>query len=142
MDNYITSPNPDLTAWQVGQQTELDLYSWLERSKQCGITHQLTAKQFPGTGAWLDVVDFGRAQTRNSESVSDVAFVDIGGGQGQLCRELVRRYSEIQGRLICQDRQEVICRSPGIKGVEMMAYDFSNVQPVKGERSGTLREYT
>ncbi|KAK1069941.1 hypothetical protein LTR74_004572 [Friedmanniomyces endolithicus] len=68
---------------------------------------------------------------------SDVAFVDVAGGNGHQTAGLLRAFPGIKGRLIVQDLPEVI---EGIKvldpRIERMPYDFLTPQPeaVKGAR--------
>ncbi|KAK1077489.1 hypothetical protein LTR48_008760, partial [Friedmanniomyces endolithicus] len=68
---------------------------------------------------------------------SDVAFVDVAGGNGHQTAGLLRAYPGVKGRLIVQDLPEVI---EGIKvldsRIERMPYDFLTPQPetVKGAR--------
>ncbi|KAK1063645.1 hypothetical protein LTR33_012247 [Friedmanniomyces endolithicus] len=68
---------------------------------------------------------------------SDVAFVDVAGGNGHQTAGLLRAYPGVKSRLIVQDLPEVI---EGIKvldsHIERMPYDFLTPQPetVKGAR--------
>ncbi|KAK0610667.1 O-methyltransferase-domain-containing protein, partial [Bombardia bombarda] len=71
--------------------------------------------------------------------------VDVGGGLGQLLRDML---SEVKGirpeRCVLQDRQEVIDEAitkgdPVLEGVVMMEHDFHEEQPVKGAKIYLLR---
>ncbi|TKA64800.1 hypothetical protein B0A55_10113 [Friedmanniomyces simplex] len=68
---------------------------------------------------------------------SDVAFVDVAGGNGHQTAGLHRAFPSVKGRLVVQDLPEVI---DGIKEldprIERMSYDFLTPQPetVKGAR--------
>ena len=66
------------------------------------------------------------------EAQDDVLIVDVGGGKGHDLAEFKSRFPEIQGRLVCQELPYLV---PEIKveGVEPMAHDFRNPQPVKGK---------
>lgn len=60
-------------------------------------------------------------------------FVDIGGNIGQQAARIVDQHPELAGRVVVQDREETIARAPATKGVQLMAHDFFQTQPVKGE---------
>ncbi|TGO45565.1 hypothetical protein BCON_0382g00070 [Botryotinia convoluta] len=62
-----------------------------------------------------------------------VLLVDIGGGQGQAIAAIKDIIEGTKGRLILQDREEVMLENPNpIPGIEKMTYDFFTPQPVKG----------
>ena len=59
--------------------------------------------------------------------------VDIGGGRGLAMLEMRKRIPSLQGKLILQDRKEVLDSIPEeeLPGVEKMEHDFFTEQPVK-----------
>jgi demethylsterigmatocystin 6-O-methyltransferase len=61
-------------------------------------------------------------------------FVDVGGGTGQQCLELKKKYPNLTGRVILQDLPAVVAEAefPADLGIEKMAYDFFTEQPIKG----------
>ena len=61
-----------------------------------------------------------------------IMFVDVGGGRGHEVLELRRRFPGMQGRMILQDRPEVIRTIHETDGMEVMEYDFFKPQPAKG----------
>jgi ubiquinone/menaquinone biosynthesis C-methylase UbiE len=62
-----------------------------------------------------------------------VLLVDIGGGQGQASKAIRKLVGDTKGRIILQDREEVMRENAeDIEGVEKMTYDFFTPQPVKG----------
>ncbi|CAK48240.1 uncharacterized protein An11g00070 [Aspergillus niger] len=66
----------------------------------------------------------------------DIAtIVDVGGGRGHILRQLKESLAGIPGRYILQDRESVIAdNGPEMEshGIEPMAHDFFNPQPVSG----------
>lgn len=60
-------------------------------------------------------------------------LVDVGGGLGHDLLELKAKYPEISGRLVLQDRPDVL-QQVGIvdKGIELTPHDFFTPQPLKG----------
>lgn len=67
-----------------------------------------------------------------------VFWVDVGGGFGQRTVELKDKFSDLPGRCIVQDLKSVIdiAKMKGLDkaaGVDFMAHDFFEQQPVKGK---------
>ncbi|KAL2127245.1 hypothetical protein VTI74DRAFT_11052 [Chaetomium olivicolor] len=76
----------------------------------------------------------------------EVVVVDVGGGLGQLLRDVVRDVEGVKAKqCVLQDRREVIeearekARESGLEGVVMMEHDFHQEQPVKGALVYLLR---
>ena len=62
-----------------------------------------------------------------------VLIVDVGGGIGHDLEEFKLKHPEAPGRLILQERQEVIDQiSQALPGIELRVHDFFTPQPVKG----------
>lgn len=70
---------------------------------------------------------------------SDVLLVDVGGGLGHDLRELREKYPKLPGKLVLQDRGEVLTeasKSGGdIESFQTMPHDFFTLQPVQGARA-------
>lgn len=64
-----------------------------------------------------------------------VLFVDVAGGRGVDIAELRGRFPDAKGRLILQDRPEVLQDVTGLEGVEKVDIDFFQGQPVQGKQS-------
>ncbi|RAL01220.1 O-methyltransferase [Aspergillus ibericus CBS 121593] len=61
--------------------------------------------------------------------------VDVGGGRGHILRQLKQNLAGLPGRYILQDREMVIADNGSemeTDGIEPMAHDFFEAQPVKG----------
>lgn len=86
--------------------------------------------------SFLDFMDckalFGGA------SGETIVFVDVGGGKGQQCALLKQKMPDVLGRVVLQDRKEVLDHAEAIPGVEKMEIDFWVEQPIKGS-VGTYR---
>jgi hypothetical protein len=73
-----------------------------------------------------------------SKQGDDAVFlVDVGGGRGHDLEGLKGAHPNIKGRLILQDRPEVVSLAEPSPGLEKMVHDFNTPQPIKG-RLGTL----
>ncbi|KAB8298688.1 hypothetical protein EYC80_000865 [Monilinia laxa] len=69
------------------------------------------------------------------ETTDDTVLpVDIGGGQGHAITTIKKLIQETKGRMILQEREEVIREiiDLGFVGIEKMSYDFFTPQPIKG----------
>lgn len=88
--------------------------------------------QFASLPTWLDVVDFKTEMGKDLAS-SDVAFVDVGGGNGQQCASLRQKFPDLQGRIVLQDRPDVLKIALPVDNMEKMDYDYLTEQPVKSE---------
>lgn len=121
-----------LTAFQRGQNTPEDFYTWQEtRPVQRDAFHRFMDAQFSSLPTWLDVVPFESEIAKGATS-TDVAFVDVGGGNGSQCAVLKKSVPGLAGRLILQDKPYVLQKALEVDGMEKMAYDFLTEQPVKG----------
>lgn len=87
--------------------------------------------QFASLPTWLDAVDF-EAEMGKGLTSDSVAFVDVGGGNGQQCDSLKKKFPELAGRFVLQDRPEVLEKALAVDGMEKMSYDYLTEQPVKG----------
>jgi hypothetical protein len=62
-----------------------------------------------------------------------VLLVDVGGGLGHDLQEFQRKYPTAPGRLILQDKPDVVDQIFSTMGrIEVMAHDFFCEQPIKG----------
>lgn len=66
-------------------------------------------------------------------------FVDVGGGRGQKCIQLLEKYSNLMGRVVLQDLPEAVDDMEPIEGIKVVAQDFFKPQAVKGARIYYLR---
>lgn len=115
-------------ALQKGLNTDLGLFPWLKQ-------HPDLLKDFqslmgvPKEGNCLDVIPFDYLSTSGHQGP---VLVDIGGNTGQQAARLLSKYPELAGRVVVQDRDEVVNSAPAIKGVQFMAHNFFSPQPVNG----------
>ena len=87
--------------------------------------------------AWVGVEARGMTGLAGEEGGSRVVVVDVGGGLGQLVRNVLRDVEGLMaGQCVVQDRREVVEEAragEGLEGVVLMEHDFHEEQPVKGE---------
>jgi hypothetical protein len=87
--------------------------------------------QFTMLPTWLSVISFESEYAQSVGSETPI-FVDVGGGNGQQCVLLKKRFPSLKGRVILQDRPTVLDRAVVGDSIEKMPYDYLTEQPVKG----------
>ncbi len=123
--------------WYLGHQTDQQAFEWVkERPNMMGHFMSWMVSQRDGLPMFLDVLDFEKEFA--VQGANNPVFVDIGGALGHQCIALRQKHPGLVGRVILQDREEVIQQVrtrpiPGFEGIETQPYDFFTPQPVKGE---------
>lgn len=94
-----------------------------------------------GKPAWVDPGFYPveeRLAAGYDPDISETMLIDVGGGMGHDLRELRAKHPSLPGKLILQDRPEVIStvgKEAGSTGVfEAQAHDFFTPQPVRHAR--------
>jgi trans-aconitate methyltransferase len=101
--------------------------------------HRLMDLQFAFSHTWLDVVDLAN-EFASVTGPETILFVDIGGGNGHQCEELLNKYPDLQGRVILEDQEKVIKHATVGKNVERLTYDYITEQPVRVANIYYLRQ--
>lgn len=124
-----------LTAFKLGQHTDEDFYTWLEThpTNQAAF-HRFMEAQFATLPTWLDVFDF-KAELGHNAGPADPVLVDVGGGNGSQCAGLRKAWPDMPGKMILQDKPQVLEKALEVEGLEKMGHDFLTEQPVKGQFS-------
>ncbi|KAL2816681.1 O-methyl transferase B [Aspergillus granulosus] len=76
---------------------------------------------------------------KTNQSPDAVLLVDIGGGVGHQCERLRACCPGIQGQIILQDLPEVIKDALSIPGVEVVAHNIFEPQPIRGAKFYYIR---
>ena len=128
---------PKGSAFQKALGTELGLYPWLKDRPNVLKNFQAAMRLNKDINS-MDVVPF---DDNVSGGHDGVVFVDIGGNFGHQAAKVLSKYPELAGRVVVQDRREVIQRHPDIKDIQWLEHDFFKTQPVKGKQlSERVRE--
>ncbi|KAI1371719.1 S-adenosyl-L-methionine-dependent methyltransferase [Hypoxylon crocopeplum] len=132
------------TALAKAHNTEKHAYSWLgENPWALKLTLAYMKVQFEGRPLFFDVLDF-QARFGTDSTGSTVLFVDIGGSTGSQSLNFRRRYPSLPGRVIIQDRPEVVQKAKSVldsaANIELEAYDIFTPQPIKGARAYYMRK--
>ncbi|KAI1458153.1 S-adenosyl-L-methionine-dependent methyltransferase [Annulohypoxylon moriforme] len=126
-------------------QSEKDIfYSWLGKDLPQRERFTIWTQCFRyGLPTIFDVFDI-KAEIAQDSTDSTILFVDVAGASGHQCIALKQRHPELSGRIILQDRPEVIQQVnsnplPGFDGIEAEPHDIFKPQPIKGARAYYLR---
>jgi hypothetical protein len=87
------------------------------------------------TTMWsVNIVDFRALLASKKTSKDDVLVVDVGGGKGHCLKRIHDAIPDIEGRLVLQDRPEVISDTYDLDAsrFEKYEYNFFEPQPIKG----------
>jgi hypothetical protein len=98
---------------------------------QAGAFQRFMKAQFSNLPTWLSVVSFGTEFAAASKPETPL-FVDVGGGIGQQCVLLREKLPDVMGKIVLQDRPDVLKNAIVKDGVDVMPYDYLTEQPVKG----------
>ena len=134
--NYKNPTDPKSCAFQEGFGTEEALFEWLPQHPDVvGDFSRWMKGQREGRANWLDWFPF-EEQVSNAfraDNVNGAAMlIDIGGGLGQEIEAIKMKYPKLPGRFVLQDLQHSIDRALPVEGMELMAHDFFQAQPIKG----------
>lgn len=130
----LTEGDGRSNAFKLGQNTSEDFYTWMDTHPvQKHAFHNFMKEQFASLPTWLDVVSFGTEFAQDIRP-DEVAFVDVGGGNGSQCAALKKALPDLKGRVVLQDQSYVLETALEVEGMEKMPYDFFTEQPVKGRQ--------
>lgn len=120
---------PKGNAFQKAHGTELEIYSWLKQRPDAFKNFQ-AAMRLIDENIGMDMAPFDDYVSGGHE---DVVFVDIGGKLGHQAAKLLSKHPELAGRVVVEDRSQVIQSHPDIKGIRWLEHDLFQAQPVKGQ---------
>lgn len=140
--NYVQPTSLMDGPFQAAHKTDLPFFAWLDANPPyMQIFNSYMSAYRAGRISWLDPgfypVQERLADQFNSDH-SDVLLVDVGGGLGHDLQDLREKYPALPGKLVLQDRAEVIAEvSTTTTGqhFQAMAHDFFTPQLVKGARA-------
>ena len=123
------------TAFSSAVHTDLKPFEWLAANPWAWKLAQVHMKvQREGRPTFFDAMDFSQRFAQDSDH-STILLVDIGGGTGSQARTLRQRFPDLPGRIIAQDRPEVIANVKDDltkANIEAEVYDLFKPQPIKG----------
>ena len=138
--NYRNPTDPLDGPFQSGHKTQERGFAWMAARPNIARTfanHMAGYRQ--GRPSWMDP-DFYPVAERLVKGFKggkdDVLLVDVGGGIGHDLTEFSIKYPHLPGRLILQERPEVIAQIASTESpFEPTVHDFFTPQPIKGARA-------
>ena len=131
-NNYQDFNDPAHTPLQKGWNTDLPAFLWVQTKPDLfNYFNQWMAVQRLGMPTWLDFYPV-REAAQDLDPAREF-FVDIGGGLGHQSVALRKTLPDLKNRIIVQDMEPVLEHAIKHPGVELMAHDFWQPQPIKGK---------
>ncbi|KAJ2999001.1 hypothetical protein NUW58_g141 [Xylaria curta] len=130
---YSNPTNELLTVFQQAWATSQHQFPWFaEHPEELQYFNDYMALRRKPEISWLSVypVEKEAAGCGNTRPI----YVNIGGGIGHQCAQFKDKYPALAGRVILQDLPHSISNALPTPGVENMAHDFFEPQPVKGAK--------
>lgn len=123
--------------WAVGQSQ----FEWLASHKnQQTLFNSYMASRREAQPPWFEIYPVERLLGHAVPSLGTVFLIDIGGNQGHDLSRFRQRYSHLPGKLVLQDPPDVVNGVSGREaGIDVMGYNFLDLQPVKGARAYYFR---
>ncbi|KAL8996395.1 MAG: hypothetical protein Q9169_004086 [Polycauliona sp. 2 TL-2023] len=135
---YRNPTNSDDTAFNVAWDTKDSVFEVLAREPERVRTFgAFMASMEVGRPHFLDFFPAEEkviAGYKSKVNKDGVIFVDIGGAQGSEALKFHRRFPSHPGRVVLQERAEVLAHAPKIEGLEVQTHDFFTRQPIRGAR--------
>lgn len=142
--NYIQPTSLVDGPFQAAHKTDLPFFAWLDANPPYQqIFNSYMSAYRAGKVSWLDPGFYPvQAQLidKFDAQISDVLLVDVGGSLGHDLRELHGKNPALPGKLVLQDRDEVISEVKAAtkddpEVFQAMAHDFFTPQTVQGARA-------
>ena len=115
-------------------KTSEEFNAFLARHSEYSTPFQRYMTSFDeGRDTWMDYFPVQKKLGDGANEDKDaIMFVDIGGGMGHVAAALHKRFPNLPGRFILQDLPSVVSEANN-EGIEVVAYDFFQPQPARGE---------
>ncbi|KAF7371025.1 putative O-methyltransferase [Mycena sanguinolenta] len=146
LPEYLKSIKYDLPTdltngpFQAAHKTQLPFFAWIDQNPPyLQFFNSYMSGYRVGKPSWVDPGFYpipDRLVKSFDPSISEVLLVDVGGGLGHDLVELKAKHPTLPGKLVLQDRPEVLSNAPDSGGeFEAVAHDFFTPQPVRGART-------
>jgi len=135
---YRNITDKNHTVHQDAWKTSVDAFTWLsQHPKNFSDFNLYMATQRRTAPTWLSEYPL-EAEIRGWVPRKPL-FVDVGGGIGHQCVELIVRYPELPGRIVLQDLAHCIDEALQSPGLDVMVHDMYGPQPIKGAKYYYMR---
>ncbi|KAH7384628.1 S-adenosyl-L-methionine-dependent methyltransferase [Pyrenochaeta sp. MPI-SDFR-AT-0127] len=126
------------TAFQVAFDTPLNTYAWFA-THPTHLAHfnaYMALRRKPDA-TWLSV--YPVATEAAGWPAEKGLYVNIGGSIGHQCAQFKEKYPKLQGRVVLQDLPHSVAQALPTPGVENIAHDMFEPQPILGAKFYYLR---
>ena len=133
LDNgYQNITDKNHAVHQDAWKTSVDAFTWLSHHPtNFSDFNQYMARHRTTAPSWLSKYPLeAEIQERDPEKP---LFVDVGGGIGHQCVELIARYPKLPGRIVLQDLAHCIEEALKSPGLDVMVHNMYDRQPLKGQ---------
>lgn len=138
---YQNPTNELQTVFQQAWDTDLHAFAWFSsHSQELKHFNDYMAFRREPKLSWITVYPV-KEVTRNWAGENAV-YVNVGGGIGHQCAQFKAKYPEVPGKVVLQDMPHSIEKALQTEGVQNMVHNFFDEQPVKGNSSKPLHNYT
>ncbi|RYP59527.1 hypothetical protein DL770_010174 [Monosporascus sp. CRB-9-2] len=132
---YVTPTDPLHTVLQDAWNTQLHAFNWLaEHPDKLAYFNDYMASRRTPELSWLTVYPVREEIAASSwgDTVTTRAiYVNVGGGIGHQCAQFKNMYPDVPGRVVLQDLGHSIAKALQTPGIENMAYNYFDEQPIK-----------
>jgi demethylsterigmatocystin 6-O-methyltransferase len=135
-NNYQDITDNKNTPFQKGFTTKLTCFEWLPQqpklfaAMQKVMTRMQSSEWIKGF-ALLDK-EAGVVELKQKDVSEKPFLVDVGGGHGHQCVQLLKQYPNLHGHLVLEDLPQALDKLPPIDGVEIVTQDFFEKQTIQG----------
>ena len=128
---YRSPSDPMHTVFQSAWKTDVHQFEWYKDhpDKLQFFNNYMALRRKPSV-SWLSVYPV-EEEAEGWDSLAPV-YVNMGGGIGHQCAQFKERFPHVPGRVILQDLPHSISNALTTPGVENMAHNFFEPQPIKG----------
>ncbi|KAI0867334.1 S-adenosyl-L-methionine-dependent methyltransferase [Hypoxylon argillaceum] len=132
--------NLEKTAFQIGNSTSESMYEWLISHPKVQVDFQTWMAESQRHHEPIYSIFPLDQFIRSPSNTSTPLFVDVGGGNGQVCAQIRQKYPHWKGRVINQDLEATVIKIDACDGmIEHCNHDFFNEQPIKAANIYHLR---
>lgn len=129
---YKNPTDETSTAFHFAYQTKTHPFQWMvEHPEQLDHFNRYMALRRQAELSWLSVYPV-REETAGLTDPERPLYVNVGGGIGHQCAQFKEKYPDIPGRVVLQDLPSTVDQALPTPGVENLAHDFFQPQPIKG----------
>jgi len=137
---YKNPDNPVGGPFQFGHGTKDHFFPWISaNAPYLELFNDYMKGYRAGKASWLDPglfpVEAALQMDETAVKFNDYAIVDVGGGMGHDLLEFKKKFPSIKGRMLVQDRPEVISQIKDLPAeIEAMEHDFFTPQSIHGAK--------